>query len=85
MKSKRTNPHRRPASQADVERAERKAVVKAWAIMFTALRDKEGYDVEGLRRVWGAVESLSDGIVHGYICVDDLVDVLREEADIILE
>lgn len=50
-KSKRVNPRRRPATQADVEKAKRdaqtEAVCMAWAIIFTALRDKEGWGRSG--------------------------------------
>lgn len=80
---KKVNPHRRPASQADVERAKRKAqdeaIMLAWSILFTVLRDKEGYDLDGLRRVWGEVDNLSDSIAKGYCTVTDLRNVLKQE------
>lgn len=47
MKKKRVNPHRRPATLADVQKAKKaaqnEAVTTAWAIFFSALRDKEGF------------------------------------------
>lgn len=80
---KKVNPHRRPASQADVERAKRKArdeaIMLAWSILFTVLRDKEGYDLDGLRRVWGEVDNLSDSIAKGYCTVTDLRNALKQE------
>jgi len=83
MREKKVNPRRRPASQADVERAKRKAqdeaVKLAWSILFTVLRDKEGYDLEDLRRVWDEVDSLSESIAKGYCTVTDLRDVLKQE------
>ena len=70
---KKVNPRRRPATQADVQRAKQKgqeeAVKLAWSILFTVLRDKEGYDLEGLQRVWKEVDDLSDSITKGY-CTD---------------
>lgn len=88
-KSKKPNPRKQPASQADVNRAKREAqneaLKLAWAILFTVLRDKEGYDLEKLRRVWTEVENLSDSIVKGYVSVSDLRNVLKEEAGINLE
>jgi hypothetical protein len=81
--SRKLNPHRRPASQADVKKARKKgrdeALKTAWSIMFTVLRDKEGYDLENLQRVWKEVEDLSDSIVKGYCTVADLRDVLKQE------
>lgn len=83
MKKKKVNPRRRPATQADVNRAKKLAsnesIRIAWAIMFTVLRDKEGYELEDLRRVWNEVEDLSEGIADGYVTVADLKDVLKQE------
>ena len=51
MKKKRVNPHRRPATLADVQKAKKtaqnEAVTTAWAIFFSALRDKEGFGTHG--------------------------------------
>lgn len=81
--SHKLNPCRRPASQADVlkakKQAQEEAVMLAWSIMFTVLRDKEGYDLENLQRVWKEVEDLSDSIVKGYCTAADLRDVLKQE------
>ncbi len=86
---KKPNPRKRPATQADVQRAKRdaknEAVQFAWAILFSVLRDKEGYSIEDLRRVWAEVENLSDSIIKGYVSVADLRTALREEAGINLE
>ena len=80
---KKVNPRRRPATQADVQRAKQKgqeeAVKLAWSILFTVLRDKEGYDLDGLQRVWKEVDDLSDSIAKGYCTVTDLRDVLKQE------
>ena len=80
---KKVNPRRRPATQADVQRAKQKgqeeAVKLAWSILFTVLRDKEGYDLEDLQRVWKEVDDLSDSIAKGYCTVTDLRDVLKQE------
>ena len=80
---KKVNPRRRPATQADVQMAKQKgqeeAIKLAWSILFTVLRDKEGYDLEGLQRVWKEVDDLSDSIAKGYCTVTDLRDVLKQE------
>ena len=87
--SKKINPRRRPASQADVEKAKREAqntaINYAWAIFFTVMRDKEGYGKERLRRVWDEVNELSDSIAQGYVNVNDLIHTLKVESEIVLE
>lgn len=83
MKKKRVNPNRRPASMADVKRAKQQAqdfaVELVRSIFFTVLADKEGYELEDLRRVWNEANDLSDSIAKGYCTVKDLRYILREE------
>lgn len=73
MKKKRVNPHRRPATLADVQKAKKaaqnEAVTTAWAIFFSALRDKEGFGYTRLRRVWDEVNYLAGQRFQG-LCVD---------------
>ena len=83
MKNKKTNPRRRPATWADVERSKRvgqaEAVKLAWSILFYELTDKEGMTVEELQRIWDKVNDVSDSVAKGYVNVADLRNVLREE------
>ena len=87
-KKKKINPQKRPATQADIQRAKKKAtndaIGVAWAIFFTVMRDKEGYGIKRLRRVWDHVNDLSDSIARGYVSVDDLKKALADEAGITL-
>lgn len=87
-KKERVNPNRRKATQADVKKAKREAASEAidaaWAIFFTALRDKEGFGPKRLRRVWDEVNAVSESISQGYVDVRDLMAALREEAGITL-
>lgn len=89
MAQKRVNPRRRPATLADVEKAKKQAqseaVKYAWAIMFSVLRDKEGWGIVRLKRLWDEVEDLSDSIEKGYVSVRDLLDTLEEEIGAVLE
>lgn len=82
----KTNPRRRPATQADVERAKKaaqgEAISLAMTIMFTALLDKEGFTQEDLQRLWREVNDLSDSIAQGYVSAADLRNVLRREYDV---
>lgn len=89
MSGKRVNPRRRPATLADVEKAKKQArseaVKYAWAIMFSVLRDKEGWGIVRLKRLWDEVEDLSDSIGKGYVSVQDLLETLEEEIGAVLE
>ena len=82
MKKRRVNPRRKPATQADVEKAKQQAQTHAinmvWAVFFTALRDKEGFGYTRLRRVWDEVNYISDSIDKGYVKLDDLVNELAK-------
>ena len=80
---KRVNPHRKPISKADVDRAKKEVMAEAlnfmWSVVFTVLRDKEGYDLDGLQRIWDEVESLSNSVASGYCTVSDLKHILKIE------
>ncbi len=87
MKNK-VNPRRRPATEADVERAKKvaftEAVNYAMAIFFTVLCDKEQADKEIMQRVWKEVNELSDSVTKGYVSIPDLRRTLNEEYDILI-
>lgn len=79
---KKVNPRRRPATQADVEKAKRQAQTHAinmvWAVKNTALRDKEGFGYTRLRRVWDEVNYLADSVSKGYVSIADLEKELED-------
>lgn len=87
--AKKINPYRRPMSQADLIRAKKDAtkiaVEHAWSIFFMVLRDKEGYTIDDLVRVWNEIEDLSDSINRGYCTVTDLKHILKEEAGAVIK
>lgn len=89
MTKKKTNPNKKPATMADVKKAKKmaqaEAVTIAIAIIFTVMRDKEGWGVKRLQRLWGEVNDLSDSVAQGYVKISDLLAVLEEEAGIILK
>ena len=82
----KTNPRRRPATQADVERARDDAVTETvrfcMTIFFTVLLDKFAASKEDLQRVWDEVNDLSDSVKKKYVSLKDLKTVLVEEYDI---
>ena len=83
---KKTNPRKRPASQADVVKAKKQAtdeaVSLAMTIFLTVLKDKNGFSNEELQDTWANVENLSASIRDGYVSIYDLRTVLREEYEI---
>ena len=86
MKKKRVNPHKKPASQADVKRAaehaKNQAVNFAIAMFLTVMFDKFGFDAEQLQRVWAEVNNLADSVAKGYVDMQDLMTVLDEEYNV---
>lgn len=83
---KKINPRKRPATQADVEKAKKQAtdeaVSLAMTIFLTVLKDKNGFSNEELSDTWANVENLSASIRDGYVSVYDLRTVLRDEYEI---
>ena len=86
MKGKKPLPSRRPMSYADVLKlkaeAKSQGVIEAFVIFFSALRDKEGFDRERLRRVLNEMNGYADSIRNGYVTIQDLHAALKEEAGI---
>lgn len=74
--SRKTNPRRRPATMADVERAKQEAQAEAisyaMTIFFSVLCDKHGATDAELRQFWDEVNYLSESIVQGYVSLADL-------------
>ncbi len=83
----KTNPRKRPASQADVRRAEAKAVNDAVrmtsAIFLTVLCDKFG-GADYIPDVWREVSKLSEEIKEKRVSVPDLIRMLDTEYNIIV-
>ncbi|MBE7039122.1 MAG: hypothetical protein E7398_00155 [Ruminococcaceae bacterium] len=51
-------------------------------LFFTVMRDKEGYGLKRLKRLYDRVTDLADSINKGYVKWQDLEKVLADEADI---
>ena len=83
----KTNPRRIPVSKADLLKAKREctntALNAAYVLMFSVLRDKEGYDNDSLKRVHAELEDLADSIKKDYVNLSDLRYTLRDEAGIV--
>ena len=86
MGTKKLNPRRRPATQAEVDKARDEGVRTGTnfglVIFLTVMRDKEGYGPARLMRLWREIEELCDSVSKGYVKIDDMSAALLAEAGI---
>ena len=82
MPKKKKSPRRIPATRADVEKAKREAkrdaADAAMAMMFSALIDKMGWDIDGIRELWTHIESIDRDLREGRVTISDLKDALKQ-------
>ena len=87
MKAKKKNPIY-TLKRSDVERIKkectRDGVNAAFTIFLTVMRDKWGYGHKRLNRLYGQIVDLSETIGEGYISVDKLKKILKDEAGIVV-
>lgn len=66
MTKKKKSPRSIPATRADVDKAKREAKQEAadtaMAMMFSALIDKMGWDIDGIRELWTHIESIDQDL-----------------------
>lgn len=83
----KTNPNKKPATQADVKRAEAKATETAVrmtsAIFLTVLCDKFG-GADYIPDIWKEVCKLSEEIKEKRVSVYDLITTLDQEYDVLV-
>ncbi len=83
---KKTNPRRKPLSQADYNRAKKKAedtaLNIALAIILSALFDGGFLTPEQMRPAWEYVNYKADSVARGYIKAEDMIKALADEYDI---
>ena len=85
MSKKKTNPRRRPLSEADIPKIQDNAVHLAFAIFLTVLFDYHGFSRDQIQEVWHQSDKLSQEVTEGRINIRDLVSVLKDEYGVILE
>lgn len=84
--SKKVNPRRRPATQADVEKAKRQATVEAmkrvlYLILFLLI-DKHGAPMEDIQQLAKEVNEEADSVASGEIQWRDIEWVVETEYDV---
>lgn len=84
--SKKTNPRKIPATQADVKRAKEQGyaegVEAALAMVLYAIADKEHFPKWQIQRIGKEVNDVSDSVIKGYVTIPDILHMLKEEYDI---
>ena len=82
---KKVNPHRKPATLADVERAKatamRQSIAVVESIFLTVMMDKFGMQ-DQIEDIWREVNKLSEEIKEGRVSLKDLQTVLLDEYNI---
>ena len=82
---KKTNPRRRPATQADVERAKKQATNEAIKricyLMLYILIDKHNAPYEDMQQFAEEINYYADSIRSGYISWKDVEHVVVDEYD----
>ena len=80
---KKTNPRRKPVSQAELKTWEHRAIsyalIQAKCMCFHALIDKGFLQPEQVKPAWDAVKYLADSMNKNYVKLQDLYDSLRDE------
>lgn len=82
MSKKKTNPRRRPLSEADIPKIRDEAIHLSFAIFLTILKENFGFDQDQIVFAWERADKLSQEAKEGRINLWDLVTVLREEYNV---
>lgn len=85
---KRTNPRRIPCTQADVDKAAKRAtdtaIRHAQAIIFAGLLDGGYIKPWDMKAAWEAVGRKAESVSAGYCTIADIAKTLDEEYDIVI-
>lgn len=85
MSSKKKNPYvQLKQSKIDKikEEATNEGLKGAIIIFFSVMRDKEGYGIKRLKRIYNEAVDLADSLKKGYVKMEDLEKALKDEANI---
>ena len=79
--SKRINPRKKPATQADVDKAYIQGMKDGEVIFLSTLLDKYSFEID-VAQVWNDYQKLCMEIAEGRVRVKDLLDALKDEMGI---
>lgn len=87
-RNKRVNPRRRPATQADIERAKADATTEAMRrilyMVLYVLIDKHNAPMEDVQQFADEVNYQADSIARGYVTWRDIERVVRDEYGVVI-
>lgn len=83
MSSKRINPRKKPATQADIDKAYVQGLKDEEVIFLSTLLDKYSFEID-VTQVWSDHNKLQLEIAEGRVKVQDLIDALKDELGIVL-
>lgn len=85
MSNNKKNPVRQ-LRESDIKKmkleATQNAVNFSNIIFLSVMRDKEGYGVKRLKRLYDRIQNLMDSFNQGYVSIYDLKKALKEESGI---
>ena len=85
---KRTNPHKKPATMADVNRAKNAAMLEAMhrslLLVLYVLIDKHDAPFEDIQQFAEEINYYADSIARGYVKWKDIEHVVEDEYDVVL-
>ena len=85
---KRSNPRKRPATMADVERAKKQATGQAMIntiyLILYVLIDKHGASMEEIQTLAQELNYMADSVANGYVSWKDIEHTVKEEYGIYL-
>lgn len=77
-----------PATLADVNKAKKRAtddgIKAAITIFLSVMHDKKGWGKKRMQGLWDDVNDMSDSVARGYVSLEDLQKMLKDECGIIL-
>lgn len=81
----RVNPNRKPSTEADVKRAERRGMERgldnALTLMLWVLADKHDATPEEINKFGDKLMELADSVQRGYVRFDEIRAALKDEYD----
>lgn len=79
--SKRINPRKKPATQADVDKSYIQGMKDAEVILLSTLLDKHSHEID-IVQSWNDYQKLCLEIAEGRVRIKDLLMTLKEESGI---
>ena len=79
--SKRINPRKKPATQADVDKAYIQGMKDSEVILLSTLLDKHSHEID-IAQAWNDYQKLCLEIAEGRVRIKDLLATLKEESGI---